>query len=193
MMTDFTIYKTTDTTGSRKAALQGVEQRYGMIPNVIGGMAESPAAVNGYVGLIDAMRQATLSPTEMHVVWFTINLEHGCHYCMSAHTPWAMEHGVEQAVIDTARAGGSYSDARLEALRAFTLAMVRKRGWVDEVAVGAFLSAGFTRENIFEIIAAIAYKVMTNYTNHIVEPELDEAYATYRWTAEMAVDSQAAE
>ena len=127
------------------------------------------------------------------MVWFTINLEHGCHYCMSAHTPWAMGDGVPQDVIDTARAGSAYSDVRLEALRAFTLAMVRERGWVDDVSIDAFLSAGFTRENIFEVIAAIAYKVMTNYTNHIVEPELDEAYKPYRWTAASTEGSQAAE
>jgi alkylhydroperoxidase family enzyme len=182
-MSDFTIHSMAQSTASRRAALAGIEKRYGKVPNVIGGMAESPAAVNGYIGLIDAMRQATFTPTELHVVWFTINLEHNCCYCMSAHTPWAMEHGVPQDVIDTARAGGSYSNLRLEALRAFTLAMVRERGWVDTMSIAAFLSAGFTRENIFEIIAAIAYKVMTNYTNHIVEPELDEAYRPYRWTA----------
>ena len=156
-------------------------------------MAELPAAVNGYIGLIDAMRQTTFTPTELHVVWFAINIEHGCHYCMAAHTPWAMEHGVPQDVIDIARAGGSYSNLRLEALRTFTLAMVRERGWVNDAIVKAFLSAGFTRENIFEIIAAIAYKVMTNYTNHIVEPELDEAYQPYRWTAARTEGSQAAE
>ena len=193
MMSDFTIHKIANSTGSRKAVLEGIERRYGKIPNVIGGMAESPAAVTGYMGLIDAMHQTTFSPTERHVIWFTINLEHGCHYCMSAHTPWAMEQGVPKDVIDTARAGGSYSDVRLEALRIFTRALVRERGRVDDVSVDAFLSAGFTRENIFEIIAAIAYKVMTNYTNHIVEPELDEDYKPYRWTAASISEPQAAE
>ena len=51
MMSDFTIHKTTESTGPRKVALEGIEQRYGKLPNVIGGMAESPAAVNGYMGL----------------------------------------------------------------------------------------------------------------------------------------------
>lgn len=190
-MSGFKIHKKDESTGPRKAALEGVEKRYGMVPNVLGGMAESPAAVNGYIGLIDAMRQTKFTPTELHVVWFTVNIEHGCHYCMSAHTPWAMEHGVPQDVIDTARAGGTYSVERLEALRTFTQAMVRQRGWVEDASVESFLSAGFTRENIFEIIAAIAYKVMTNYTNHIVEPELDEAYQPYRWTAADIAGSQA--
>ncbi len=192
-MSDFKIHKVAESTGPRRTALDDVKKRYGEIPNVIGAMAESPAAVNGYVGLIDAMRQMTFTPIERHVIWFTINVEHGCHYCMAAHTPYALDDGVPQDVVDTARAGGSYADARLEALRAFTLAMVRERGWVDNASAKAFLSAGFTRENVIEIIAAIAYKVMTNYTNHIVEPPLDEAYQPYRWTATDTAEPQVAE
>ena len=129
-MSDFTIHKIAESTGSRRTSLEGVEKRYGEVPNVIGAMAEAPAAVNGYVGLIDAMRKMTFTPTERHVIWFTINTEHGCHYCMAAHTPYAIEEGVSQGVIDTARAGGSYADDRLEVLRVFTVAMVRERGWV---------------------------------------------------------------
>ena len=181
-MSNFTVHTLSDTTEKRKEALEQVRKRYGMLPNVIGGMGESPAAVKGYTGLIDAMNECTLTRTEIHVVWFTINLEHSCHYCMSAHTPWAIEEGVPQGVIDTARTGGRYEDEKLEALRKFTQYMVRDRGWVDDAKIDDFLAAGFSRENIFEIIAAIAYKVMTNYTNHIVEPELDDVYKDYRWT-----------
>ena len=183
-MTQFTVHAIADSTGDRKAALEGVKQRYGMLPNVIGAMGESPAAVSGYTGLIDAMGKVSFNPTELHVIWFTINLEHGCHYCMSAHTPWAREQGVPEDVIQTARAGGSYTDPKLESLRLFTRTMVRERGWVEDQSIEAFLAAGFTRENIFEIIAAIAYKVMTNYTNHIAEPALDDAYQADRWTAD---------
>lgn len=182
-MPKFTIHNAADATGKRAEALVDVTNLYGAVPNVLGALAESPAAVRGYLGLADALRQSTLTPTERHVIWFTINREHGCHYCMAAHTPHAMKEGVANDVIETARSGGSYSDPQLEALRIFTLAMVEKRGWVGPDTVDTFLAAGFTRENIFEIITAIAHKVMTNYTNHIVEPELDERFQPYRWDA----------
>jgi len=185
-MSDFTIHTTSEASGDRETALRNVEKLYGSVPNVLGGMAESPAALNGYLGLADAMAKTTFTPTERHVVWFTINREHGCHYCMAAHTPHAMRDNVADDVIETARAGGTYTDPKLEALRTFTLAMVQHRGWMDDAAVNAFLAAGFTRENIFEVILAIAHKVMTNYTNHIVEPELDDRFADYRWGADDA-------
>ena len=183
-MPNFKIHSIAQSSGARKKALEAVNRRYGSLPNVIGGMAESPAALNGYIGLIDAMRQTSFSNTELHVIWFTINVAHSCHYCMSAHSQWAEREGVSQDVIETARTGSSYKDERLEALRTFTQIMVEERGWAGEKAIDAFLMAGFTRENIFEIIAAIAYKVMTNYTNHIVEPELDELYCNHRWSKE---------
>ena len=79
-MSKFTIHPLANSSGDRKAALEGVKKRYGMVPNVIAGMAESPAAVKGYTGLIDAMFQTTFTRTELHVIWFTINIEHACHY-----------------------------------------------------------------------------------------------------------------
>jgi len=34
-------------------------------------------------------------------------------------------------------------------------------------AVEAFLSAGFTRENVLEVILVVATKTISNYANHI--------------------------
>ena len=183
-MSNFKVHTIAESSGARKKALEEIGKRYGKVPNVIGAMAESPAAVKGYIGLIDAMRQANFSNTELHVIWFTINVAHSCHYCMSAHSQWAEREAVSQKVIETARAGLPYEDKRLEALRAFTKTMVDKRGWAKEEELEAFLSAGFTQENIFEVIAAIAYKTMTNYTNHIAEPDLDELYHDHRWSTD---------
>lgn len=182
-MSGFKIHKLDEATGARHEAMNAITKLYVDVPNVLGALAESPAALQGYEALARAMANTTFSPTERHVVWFTINLEHGCHYCMSAHTPHAIREDVPEEVIATARSGGVYEDPKLEALRAFTLAMVQERGWVPEEKVDAFLAAGFTRENVFEIVMAIAHKVMTNYTNHLVEPPLDERFQDHAWSA----------
>ena len=181
-MSDYKIHEIASSSGARKDALEKIHTSYGRVPNVLGALAESPAALTAYHGVSQAVSTMTFTPIERHVIWFTINREHGCHYCMAAHMPGAIQDKVPDEVIATARNGGSYADAKLDALRAFTLAMVQERGWVSPEAVDTFLSAGFSRENIFEIIAIIAQKVMTNYTNHIVEPPLDKRYQAYRWT-----------
>lgn len=188
-MSNFKVHKLEEATGDRHTAMEKITKLYVDVPNVLGAMAESPAALNAYEGLAQAMANTTFTPTERHVVWFTINMEHGCHYCMSAHTPHAIRENVPDDVIATARSGGHYTDPKLEALRVFTLAMVQDRGWVSPEQIEAFLNAGFTRENVFEVITAIAHKVMTNYTNHIVEPELDDRFQAHAWSADKAAGS----
>jgi len=180
-MTNYTFHKTSTSSGARKEALEKIEDLYGSVPNVLGALAESPAALNAYHDAARAVETMTFARTEIHVIWFALNLEHGCHYCMAAHTPGAIHDNVPDDVLATARAGGPYADKKLEALRVFTLVMVRERGWASPEAVDAFLSAGFTRENIFEIIAIIAQKIMTNYTNHIADTPLDQRYQEHYW------------
>jgi len=72
-------------------------------------------------------------------------------------------------------------NARLEALRTFTLSMVRDRGKVDERAVQAFLDAGFTKRQILEVILGISQKAMSNYTNHLAQTPVDAPFRKYEW------------
>ena len=51
---------------------------------------------------------------------------------------------VEDAITDALRDETPLASDRLEALRTFTLAVVRGRGNVDDTAVKSFLDAGFT-------------------------------------------------
>ncbi|MEL7059966.1 MAG: carboxymuconolactone decarboxylase family protein [Acidobacteriota bacterium] len=161
--------------------ISNIQSHYGMVPNLLGGLAEAPAAAEGYMALSTLMGQTSFTPTERHVLWFTINAFHECHYCMAAHTFMANKEGVDEAVIQTAREVGSYSDPKLEALRVFALAMTEKRGWVEASDIDAFLEAGFTRQQIFEVVLAISHKVLSNYTNHLLETPVDPPFAAFTW------------
>ena len=183
-MSDFKIHDIASSIGERREVLEQIQDLYDKVPNVVAALSESPAAARAYLDVSNAVDSMSFTRTELHVIWFTINRFHGCHYCMAAHTPFAKGDGVDESVIATARQGGAYADERLETLRAFTLRMVESRGWVSPGEVEAFIGAGFTRENVFEIIVIIAQKVMLNYTNHIVDTPLDPAYQPYLWQAE---------
>ena len=101
---------------------------------------------------------------------------------MAAHTFLAMGEKVPEDVIETARAVGSYADPKLEALRVFTLKLVENRGWAAPQDLEAFLDAGFTKQNVLELLVAIAHKVLSNYTNHIVATPVDDAFKRFTWT-----------
>ncbi len=181
-MTKFTIHNVETAPEGSKETLQSVEQRFGMIPNLYGILAEAPIAVEAYDALANLVMRSSLTPDERHVVWFTINAYHDCHYCMAAHTLVAKGEKISEEVIETARRVGSYADPKLEALRVFTLAMTEKRGWTSPEELDAFLAAGFTNQQVLEIVAVMAHKVISNYTNHMVNTPVDDAFKPFTWT-----------
>ncbi len=142
-MTTFTIHTPDSAPTESKEQLEITQQRKGLIPNLYGVLAEAPIAVEAYEMLASLLMRASFTPTERHVVWFTINAYHDCHYCMAAHTLLAKGEKVPEDVIETARAVGSYQDPKLEALRAFTLKLVENRGRTSPEDREAFLAAGF--------------------------------------------------
>ncbi len=72
-------------------------------------------------------------------------------------------------------------NAKLAALRTFTLSVVRDRGYVDDSAVQAFLDAGFTKRQILEVILGVSQKVMSNYTKHLANTPVDTAFRKLEW------------
>lgn len=88
---------------------------------------------------------------------------------------------VDDAITEALRNETALSSDRLEALRTFTLAMVRERGEVDQATVQRFLDAGFTRQQVLEIVLGIAQKVMSNYTNHLAETPVDAPFQPFVW------------
>ncbi|MBL4883637.1 MAG: carboxymuconolactone decarboxylase family protein [Planctomycetaceae bacterium] len=161
--------------------LAAAEAKYGFIPNLLGVMAQAPIAAKAYTSLMGLMMQSSFTPTERHVVWFTINAEHNCQYCMAAHTAIAKQERISEDIIHSARSGQPYQEERLQELREFTKALVIQRGHVSDEVTQQFLDAGFTRQNILEIVTAIAHKVLSNYTNHLANTPVDEAFSPFAW------------
>ena len=181
-MTTFTIHTPDSAPAESKEQLATARARYGQIPNLYGVLAEAPIAVEAYDTLGSLLMRSSLTPTERHVVWFTINAYHDCHYCMAAHTALAKGENVPEDVIETARAVGSYADPKLEALRVFTLNLVENRSSASPQDFEAFLAAGFTKQTVLEIVVVIAHKVLSNYTNHIVDTPVDDVFSRFTWT-----------
>lgn len=181
-MTTFTIHNTGSAPAESQEQLETTQKRKGIIPNLYGVLAEAPIALEAYETLGNLLMRSSFTPTERHVVWFTINAYHDCHYCMAAHTFLAKGEKVPENVIETARAVEAYKDPKLEALRRFTLQLVENRGWASSVDLEVFLAAGFTKQNILEIVVTISHKVLSNYTNHIVATPVDDAFKQFTWT-----------
>ena len=181
-MTDFTIHTLESAPEESRPFLEDSLKSFGRVPGLHGVMAEAPALLEGYKALHKLFAQDTsFDKDELTVVWQAINVEHECHYCVPAHTGIAKMMKVEDAISDALRNETPLPNARLEALRTFTLQVVRQRGDVTDRQVQTFLDAGFTRRQILEVVLGVSQKVMSNYTNHLAHTPVDKPMQAFAW------------
>jgi len=181
-MVDFTKHTLDSASDAAKPLLEKSNAAFGRIPGLHSVMAEAPALLEGYQVMHTLFAEKTsFDKDELTVVWQTINVEHECHYCVPAHTGIAKMMGVDDAISNALRDETPLPTPRLEALRTFTLSMVRNRGFAPAADVDAFLAAGFTKQQILEVIMGISQKVMSNYTNHLAQTPVDEVMQKFNW------------
>lgn len=185
-MTDFATHTIASAPDAARPLLEGAKKAYGFVPNLLGTMAEAPALLEGYMTLAGIFDKTDLSETERQIILMTNNRLNGCVYCMAAHTTISQMAGVDSSVIEALRANTPIADAKLEALRQFAIVINETRGWPTEAAVADFIAAGYTRQNVLEVVLGTSLKVMSNYTNHIAETEVDGAFAANAWSADQA-------
>ncbi|WP_340692534.1 carboxymuconolactone decarboxylase family protein [Hyphomonas sp.] len=180
-MTTFTLHTDETAPDESKTILADAKKQMGRIPGLYATMAEAPGLLKAYKYLGEQFTGSSFDKDELTVVWQTINVEHECHYCVPAHTAIAKSMKVDDAITEALRNETPLPNARLEALRTFTLNVVRARGNVGDEDVQAFLDAGFTQRQILEVILGTAQKVISNYTNHLAQTPVDAAFKSFEW------------
>lgn len=163
------------------STLRDLKSRYGFLPNLYGGLAHAPPALHGYLALAEAFGKGTLSATERNIVLLAASQANGCHYCVAVHSTIADMQKDEPAVTDALREGWPVLDARLDALRRLTEALVRGRGHAER-EIAAFLAVGYAPAQVLEVLVGIAMKTLSNYANHLLETPLDAAFAARAWS-----------
>lgn len=165
-----------------KAALTAAKKAYGFSPNLLGIMANHPALLNNYwEGSANLAANSTLTGVEQQIAYLAASYENNCHYCMAAHTSIGQMYKIDQSILDALRTGTTIPDARLEALSQYVKATTIKRGRVSQEDIDAFLSAGFTQENVLEVITIVSLKVMTNYINYVAQTPVDQPFLPNVW------------
>ncbi|MBO6835877.1 MAG: carboxymuconolactone decarboxylase family protein [Alphaproteobacteria bacterium] len=180
-MSKFTIYDLDTAPPESKALLEASKKKFGRVPTMHGIMAEAPGLLEGYQVLHGLFEATSFNADEITVVWQSINVEHECTYCVPGHTLIANAMGVSAEISDALRNETPLPTPRLEALRDFTLAMVRARGNVDDSVLQDFFDAGFTKRQAMEVILGISQKVISNYLNHIADTPVTGALANFAW------------
>ena len=180
-MTEFTLHTEESAPEGSKELLAASKKVNGMLPGLHAVMAEAPGLLSAYQQVHELFVNSSFDKDELTVVWQTINVEHACHYCVPAHTGIAKSMGVRDEISNALRNETVLPNDRLEALRTFTLSVVRNRGNVNDNEVQVFLNAGYTKRQVLEVILGVAQKVMSNYTNHLANTPVDAVFDKFDW------------
>ena len=110
------------------------------------------------------------------MAFLAVSGENGCDYCVGAHAAIAGMVEMPAAVIEALRARQPLPDERLEALRLTALALMEKRGWLDDADLERFTAAGYDRRALLDLITILAMKTLSNYVNHLAGTPLDAQF-----------------
>ncbi|MCH9027919.1 MAG: carboxymuconolactone decarboxylase family protein [Proteobacteria bacterium] len=181
-MSQFNVHSKETAPAESAELLAAAEKSFGFIPNLLGVLAESPAAIKAYLTIGKIFDESSFSATERQLVILAASRFNECDYCVAAHSVVAGMQKVPADVIDAIRNDQPIDDEKLEALRTFTTAVVEKRGWVSDDDIATFKAAGYSKAQILEVILGLSFKTLSNYVNHIAETPLDDAFAAQAWT-----------
>ena len=165
-----------------KERMEMVQKANGFIPNLIGVLANSPQALEMYqeVGKINS--RSSLTPEEIEVVQITAAAHNGCDFCVAGHTKiGTLKLKMPENVLNALRARTTIEDnAKYQALAQFTMQLIDQRGKVSDEELAAIKAAGYSEQNILDVVLGVALATLCNYANNVaqndINPEL-QAYA----------------
>jgi alkylhydroperoxidase family enzyme len=166
--------------GSRPA-LEQLQTAFGVVPNIAGAIANSPKLINGLVGLFQQVHSPGLTEPENQIVLLTDAVTNASAYAVAFHTTLALQHGVSAEDTDAIRERRLPTDRRFAALSTLATTLIERRGHLNERAIDSFIAAGFTKEQVLEVIVIVAASTITNYTGTIANPPLEDSFQPHAW------------
>jgi uncharacterized peroxidase-related enzyme len=153
--------------------LEAVHRQIGFVPNLFRVVANSPAALEGYLGMSGALAKGRLPAQTRERIALAVAQINGCGYCLSAHGEMARNLAkLSDAEIAANRHGGSL-DPKADAAVRFAARVVRERGHVADADLLAVRMAGYDDAQIVEIVQHVALNTWTNYLNEVAQTEID--------------------
>jgi uncharacterized peroxidase-related enzyme len=163
--------------------LDTVKKQLGVVPNLFRLVANSPVALEGYLGLSGALSKGTLpAPTRERIALAVAEIN-GCSYCLSAHAYLGKNIAKLDDAEITANRNGTSNDPKADAAVRFAAKIARERGHVSEDDFRAVRSAGYDDAQVIEIVLHVALNTWTNYVNEVAKTDIDFPVVTSRKAA----------
>lgn len=163
--------------------LEAVKQQLGSVPNLFRLVANSPASLEGHLGMFGALGKGQLSLATRQRIALAVAEVNGCDYCLSAHTYLGRNLAKLDDAEMTANRSGSSNDPKAEAAVKFATTVARQRGSITDADLATVRLAGYDDAQVIEIVQHVALNVWTNYINKVAQTDIDFPVVTSRKAA----------
>ena len=180
-MPNYPIHTIASAPEKSKPALEQLQQAFGVLPNLAAAIANSPKLINSLVGVFQQVHSSSLTEQEIQIVLLTDAVANSSMYAVAFHTALALQQGVSSDEAGAIRERRVPTDKRFAALSTLAKTLIEKRGHLSEQELYSFTAAGFTKEQVLEVIAIVAASTITNYAGTITNPRLEDTFRRHAW------------
>lgn len=159
-------------TGDARRLLDAVTSQLGVVPNFLRVLANSPKALEGFLGLYGAAAGFSLDKATQERIALAIAESNACQYCVSAHTAIGRRAGLSNEEMLLNRQGSS-GEAKPAAAVALARALNDNLGDITAAELEAARAAGLSAGEIVETIAVVALNLYTNLIGKATQLDID--------------------
>jgi uncharacterized peroxidase-related enzyme len=181
-MPNIDLYNPANATGEHKQVFDQIQGAFGGVINMFKVIGNSSAALESMWTSFGALGKGKLGSKLGEQIAVLVADINRCEYCLAAHTMLGKKAGASDQEMAEAQAGRS-NDPRTQAALDFAAQLVKNRAQVSKQDVQAVRNAGFSDEEIAEILAHVALNIFTNYTNVAFDTPIDFPKVTLRQAA----------
>jgi alkylhydroperoxidase family enzyme len=180
-MPHFPIHSLETAPQASQSALRGLNDAFGLVPNIAGAMSTSPVLINCLAALFQNVHGGSFSEPQIQVLLLTNAVTNACEWAVGFHSFLAIRQGIPAVDVEAIRSGGSPGEPKAAALSKLARTLIESRGRLTEADADAFLQAGFGEDELLEVIAVVAASTITNYTGSVTRPALEPPFDAYAW------------
>lgn len=170
-MKKFEAPKRSEVNEKNQAIFDHLTKCLGFIPNLYAYFAKNVTALADYLALQN--RKTTLSKREREIINLIVSEINGCRYCQSTHNLLGGLNGFTEDQIIQIRKVDITFDNKYRALANLTAAITNHKGNVSEEIKEAFFIAGYTEDNLIDVMMNIGDKIISNYMHNFTGLEID--------------------
>lgn len=156
----------------QQALYAAITEQLGMVPNFLKVFANSPAALEAFLGLHSIANAGELDGKTKERIALGLAEQNACQYCVSAHTAIGKKAGLTGDEM-LANRDGTSQDAKAAVAVKFARSLAENNGEVTTAELLAIRNAGYSDAEIVEIITHVGMNVLTNILGKASRVEID--------------------